>query len=183
MEPDPNADHKPADYSGIFVPRIVLEDDRLSNTERLLFGMVDGLDDPGRGCFGSNAYFCKRLGISHRAIQNALCKLESLGYITRGWGAGSRIIKTVTTEALEGVQKNAGGVQKTSRGGCRKMHPYRIGDRKDLDNPPTPLKGGNKESREIWFDGQYKGLEPLPRKKPTRRRAMKMNPEDYRRGF
>lgn len=152
----------PDRFTGIFVPRIVLDDPRLSATDRILFGMLDGLNEPGRGCYGSNAYLAARLNIAQRTLQDGLERLEQLGYVLRGYQGGRRTIKTVSAVALEGVRKTAGGDAENRVGGCGKPHPYSKGDSKEItDNPPTPLKGG----------------------KRVRRRAMKVNSEDYSRGF
>jgi hypothetical protein len=152
----------PVRFTGIFVPRVVLDDPRLTPTDRILFGMLDGLNEPGRGCFGSNAYLANRLRIKERTLQDALEKLEALGYVTRGYVMSRRIIRTVSAVALEGVRQTAGGDAVNRVGGCGKPHPYIKGDSKEIkDNPPSPLKGG----------------------KRVRRRALKVNPEDYSRGF
>lgn len=149
-------------FTGIFVPRIVLDDPRLTPTDRILFGMLDGLNEPGRGCFGSNAYLAARLRIKPRTLQDSLEKLEALGYVHRGYVLSRRIIRTVSAVALEGVRQTAGGDAVNRVGGCGIPHPYIKGDSKEItDNPPTPLKRGAK----------------------VRRRALKVNPEDYSRGF
>lgn len=149
-------------FTGIFVPRIVLDDPRLTPTDRILFGMLDGLNEPGRGCFGSNAYLANRLRIKPRTLQDSLEKLESLGYVHRGYVMSRRIIKTVSSVALEGVRQTAGGDAVNRVGGCGKPHPYIKEDSKEIkDNPPTPLGRGAR----------------------IRRRALKVNAEDYSRGF
>lgn len=126
-------------FSGVFVPRLILEDARLSAPARILFGCLDGLGKQEQGCFASSAYLSKVVGVKPRHIRNLLAQLERLGYITRSKNlAGWRIIKTATTIALEGCS----GAAPQCRGGRHHSATYRIEDR---DNKPhSPLKRGNR---------------------------------------
>ena len=147
-------------FSGVFIPRPVLEDDRLTPAARILFGSLDGLARTERGCWASSAYLGRICGVKPRQVRNLLQLLEGLGYIERQHAkGGKRAIWTVTTRALEQVK----GAAIHCLGGRQLIATYRIEDK--LKYPPTPLEGG-------------KGV-----KRCVRRRAMKVTPEDYANGF
>jgi hypothetical protein len=128
------------DYSGVFIPRLVLEDARLCPASRILFGLLDGLGRSERGCWASSRYLSGICGVKPRQLRNHLATLERLGYVTRKVSArNQRSLFTVTTKALEGVKQGGGGRQLNAGGVGNSLPPYRIGDK---DNPLTPLKGG-----------------------------------------
>jgi hypothetical protein len=132
-------------FSGIFVPRFVLEDARLSPTDRILFGLVDGMARSERGFFGSNLYLSKVLRLTPRGIQKSLARLKSLGYLwTTELEGGRRFIATRSTmensvayHGEGGRTPVRGGTNSSSRGGRTRVHPYIKGDRKE-DNSLTP---------------------------------------------
>lgn len=132
-------------FTGVFCPRIVLEDARLTAPSRLLYGALDGLGRTERGCFASNGYLAKICGVKPRQLRNLLAQLEALGYITRTARVkGGRTIKTVTCQALQSL--NGGGQSiATPRG--NPLPPYRKEER--LNTPQPPLKGGRVRRRNL----------------------------------
>lgn len=146
-EPEPekgfNPDGSP-EFSGIFVPRIVLEDERLSATDRILFGLIDGLAKSERGFFASNAYVARTLRLTGRAVQQSLKRLESVGYISRRVGLnGRRTVTTVSSRALRnasflGRNKLRGGAKNISRGGEKYFAHIYKGIEKTKPSPLTP---------------------------------------------
>lgn len=149
-------------FTGVFIPRLVLEDARLSPAARILFGALDGLARTERGCWASSQYLCGICGMKPRQLRNLLADLERLGYISRTLtGRNTRTIYTVTTRALEGV----GGRQKIAGGVGKKLPPYSKEDK--LNTPQPPCEGGEKVLK-------HRG---------KRRRAMRLTKEDFARGF
>lgn len=133
----PRTTNQPDLFSGVFVPRLVLEDNRLTAPARILFGVLDGLGKSERGCYASCGYLARIVSVKPRQLRNLLSDLERLGYITRTpIPGGGRILKTVTSQALQTVQ---GGRQWIAGGGGNGLPTYRI---EDKHNPLTPLKGG-----------------------------------------
>lgn len=137
-------------FNGVFVPRIVLEDARLTAPARILFGCLDGLSKTEQGCFASTPYLSQIVGVKPRHIRNLLRQLESLGYITRATNlAGWRVISTVSANALETASQGAApqcrGAALECRGGRHHSATYRIEDK--LKQPPTPFKGGRRSFR------------------------------------
>jgi hypothetical protein len=99
---------------------------------------LDGDD----GCFASNAYLQRLLGVSERGVQVLLMELEQFGLIVRAQENGRRVIRTVEAIALGSVkgqyplnmggEENCGGeVQKTAGDPRRKLHPYNKEDNKE----------------------------------------------------
>ena len=145
-------------FTGVFIPRPVLDDQRLTPASRILFGSLDGLARTEAGCWASSAYLGRICGVKPRQIRNLLNLLEGFGYIERTHArGGKRAIWTVTTRALEDVKRTA----MDCRGGRQLIATNRIEDKTQY--PPTPLKGGKRVC--------------------VRRRSMKVSREDYARGF
>lgn len=147
-------------FTGVFIPRIALEDNRLSAAERILYGCVAGLSRSDRGCFASSGYLASICGIKPRQLRNLLGRLEGLGLIQRLYlGGRQRLIRVTAPEALEANPPEQPRRQSIAMGGGNLLPPYRIEDK--LKYPPTPLEGGNR----------------------VRRRNIKMTTEGYTHGF
>jgi len=122
-----------SDYTGIWIPREILETPELTLSAKLVWAIVHALDTKERGCYATNAYFMKRLDIGERGLQNALAVLKEFGLIfieqISGYGRVIRCaVKAFTRNIFKKVKgdsnnyntpaKNAGGVPP------QKMHPY-----------------------------------------------------------
>jgi hypothetical protein len=98
---------------------------------------VEALDNDD-GCFASNAYLSRHLGLGVRQLQNVIKELDDANLITRVDIEGRRVIRTVEKMAIVnaiGDAKNCtGGVKKTARGGCNKLHTYNKEDNKETIN-------------------------------------------------
>jgi hypothetical protein len=116
-------------FTGVWIPAQVFQSE-LSNTAKLLYGVVAGLDGED-GCYASNAYLQAHLNQNERSIQVLLKQLEDAGLIVREEVNGKRIIRTVEGIALKGCKNLRGGVQKNTGEGCKKMHPYSKVDKKE----------------------------------------------------
>lgn len=64
-------------FTGVWIPRHIVEDNRLNWTERALYAEISCYDE----CFASNAFFAKRLDVSEKRISTMLSHLIELGYI------------------------------------------------------------------------------------------------------
>lgn len=123
-------------FTGVWIPAQVFQMADLSNTAKLLYGVVAGLDGED-GCYASNAYLQASLRQGERAIQVVLKDLEDAGLIVREEINGKRIIRTVEGIALKGCKKMRGEVHKSAGEGCKKMHPYNKVDNKADKNTGT----------------------------------------------
>ena len=89
----------PPEFSGVWIPRELLENEGLTNTAKILFGIVDCLAQSQRGCFGSNGYLARIVRRDPRTVRRELQNLERLGYLVRVKG-DRRKIRTATSDAL-----------------------------------------------------------------------------------
>jgi len=123
-------------FTGVWIPAGVFQTTTISITAKVVYGVVDGLDND-EGCFASNAYLSKHLGLGERQLRNLLKELEDAHLITRVEQEGRRIIRTVEKVALQnalsggqvtrsaGVAKNClGGRQEIAVGGGKKLPTY-----------------------------------------------------------
>ena len=69
-------------FKGVWIPKEVYLDERLTWSEKILIVEVDSLDN-GRGCFASNQYLANFIGVNRTTISTAISKLVKLGYIVR----------------------------------------------------------------------------------------------------
>lgn len=93
-------------FSGIFIPRFVLEDKRLGHLDRILFGLIDGLAKSERGFFASNGFCSRILSVSPRRIQMSLKTLDEAALIskrirfTKKPFSAFRTISTISSQRL-----------------------------------------------------------------------------------
>lgn len=133
-------------FTGVWIPASVFQTPTISLTAKVVYGVVDALDNE-EGCFASNAYLSRHLGLSVRQLQTILSELEDAKLILRVACEGHRVIRTVEKVALTnalastqvtrsegGAENRTGGVKKTARGGCGKPHTYSKEDNKELIN-------------------------------------------------
>lgn len=128
-------------FTGVWIPAAIFQTPSISITAKVVYGVLESLDNEG-GCFASNAYLSKHLGLEVRQVQNILADLETAGLITRVEETGRRIIRTIERVAVvkaltdgqvtrSGVGKKLqGGMQKPAQGVCTKLHTYNKEDNK-----------------------------------------------------
>lgn len=130
-------------YTGVWIPAIVF-DLPLSLTARVLYGIVDSLDGD-EGCWASNNYLADKIGVSVRAVQEAVKELTDAGLLVRSIEDNyQRTLRTVSHEAvLRATQNLHGGVCKSCTGGYAESAHYNKEDNKeDNKEPPTPFEKG-----------------------------------------
>lgn len=124
-------------FTGVWIPAGVFQHTTLSITAKVVYGVVEALDNDD-GCFASNAYLSRHLGLGVRQLQNVIKELDDANLITRVEVNGHRVIRTVEkiaiTNALGGAKDFVGGVQKIARGGRNKLHTYSKEDNKESIN-------------------------------------------------
>lgn len=75
------------------VPRIILNDQACSSTDKLIYGMINSLSNNKEYCYASNSYFAKELNVGAKTISKSLSKLKELNYIKIDYcKTGRRII-------------------------------------------------------------------------------------------
>ena len=154
-------------FTGVWISSAIFQTPSISITAKVVYGVLESLDNDA-GCFASNAYLSKHLGLEVRQVQNILADLETAGLITRVEETGRRIIRTIERVAVvkaltdgqvtrsEGCKKVQGGMQKNAGGGCKKVHTYNKednkGDKDTRDSAPwvTPLPFSSEEFSKAW---------------------------------
>lgn len=133
-------------FTGVWIPAGVFQTSMVSLAAKVVYGVVDALDNDD-GCFASNAYLSRHLGLKERQIRNLLKELDDARLIVRVEVGGRRVIRTVEKLAVEnalvngqvtrtdGVAKNClGGRQNIAMGGGKILPPYNKEDNKeDID--------------------------------------------------
>jgi hypothetical protein len=156
-------------FTGVWIPAGVFQTQTISLTAKVVYGVVDALDNE-EGCFASNAYLSRHLGLSVRQLQAILSELEEAKLIRRVACEGHRVIRTVEKVALQDalastqVTRSEGdaenrmwGVKKTAGGGCGKPHTYSKGDNKEdrdtKDSAPwsSPLPFESEAFSKAWM--------------------------------
>jgi hypothetical protein len=84
-------------FTGVWLPKQILEDKDLTPLEKMLYAEVSSFED----CFASNAFFAERYGVSERHISNSLNKLIQLGFIIKvSFDGRKRIIRAKHIDSL-----------------------------------------------------------------------------------
>lgn len=91
------------------IPRILFNDSSLSETDRMVMGLIISLTLKNTYCYASNEYLEKYINKSQRTINYSLSKLKKLEYIKVKFENGKRRIylntdKIPTKNALESAK-------------------------------------------------------------------------------
>lgn len=65
----------------IAVPRIILNDQTCSQTDKLVYGMINSLSNNKEYCYASNSYFANQLSVKEKTISNPINNLKRKKYI------------------------------------------------------------------------------------------------------
>ena len=76
----------------IAVPRIILNDQSCSQTEKLVYGMINSLSNNKEYCYASNKYFANSLNVKEKTISNSINNLKRKNYIDIKFINGQRRI-------------------------------------------------------------------------------------------
>lgn len=89
------------DFKGVWIPKEVWLDDRLTALDKVIFVEIDSLDDGETGCYASNQYLAEFCQCSVTKVSNAVTKLTELGYIeTASFDGRKRILKSRLTKSV-----------------------------------------------------------------------------------
>lgn len=87
------------DFKGVWIPKEIWLDDRLTALDKVIFVEIDSLDDGETGCYASNQYLAEFCQCSVTKVSNAIAKLTELGYIeTASFDGRKRILKSRLTK-------------------------------------------------------------------------------------
>jgi len=86
------------DFKGVWIPKEVWLNDKLSLVEKCLLVEIDSLDKGEKGCFASNEYLANFFNLSESRMANIISALKKRGYLRQiyfdGRQRGLRIVKS-----------------------------------------------------------------------------------------
>ena len=103
------------DFKGVWIPKEVWLDDKLSWMEKLFLVEIDSLDAE-KGCFASNAYFGEFFQLSNSRVSEIIKSLVSKGYITTFLLYDGKQVKQRILTPTMPIRKIEGGIRKTEEG-------------------------------------------------------------------
>ncbi len=94
----------------IAVPRIILNDQTCSQTDKLVYGVINSLSNNKKCCYASNSYFANTLSVKEKTISNSINYLKRKKYIDVKFVNGQRRIylneDIVSKENSKVLEKN-----------------------------------------------------------------------------
>lgn len=69
------------DFKGVWIPREVWLDERLSALDKVILTEIDSLDQGEKGCYASNQHLAEFCQCSARKVSDAVAKLIECGYV------------------------------------------------------------------------------------------------------
>lgn len=103
------------DFKGVWIPKDIWLDEKLTWMEKLLLVEIDSLDAE-KGCFASNDYFAKFFQLSKSRISDLIGQLVSKGYITTFLLYEGKQVKRREITMVIPIRKFEGGIRKTEEG-------------------------------------------------------------------
>lgn len=95
------------DFKGIWIPKEIWLDSRLSALEKIILAEVDSLDNGETGCFASNKYLAEFCQCSERKASEAISKLISTGYLyVESFDGRQRVLRGRLAETARQTSKN-----------------------------------------------------------------------------
>lgn len=87
-------------FSGIWIPADVMQCSALSDKAKIAYGLIASLDNED-GCYASNGFFGKVLGIESRQVRYVIEELVSAGLVIRVLDESGRTLRTIEKAAVE----------------------------------------------------------------------------------
>lgn len=141
-----NPDAPIKEYTGVWIPAEVMESEKLSPMEKLLYGEIAGF----RKCYASNAWLAERIGRSERTVKRLISHLIECGFVENlGFNGRFRII------CVSPCGKLSSRGDKNDTPAVTKMTPIIIKNNNDnklsLDSRPVEKSQyGNKDINELF---------------------------------
>lgn len=82
----------------------VLEDNRLSSTDKIIYSIINNLRNKKGFCFCTNNYIAKILNVDNKTIQRSITKLLRYGYLNRYTKNNKRYLITFSTQAINNIE-------------------------------------------------------------------------------
>ncbi len=147
----------------IGVPRIILNDQTCSSTDKLIYGMINSLSNNKEYCYASNGYFAKELNITTKTVSKSLSKLKELNYIKIDYSkTGRRIYLNPSIVSSE----NSKVSNKKFYGGMEEKEEYKRKDNTRKKNKKGPVIERDVDGVMLW---NGKRCEATPMDEETRK--------------
>ena len=93
------------DFKGVWIPKEVYLDTRLTALEKIILVEIDSLDNGEDGCFASNDYLAEFCQCTNVKVSTSISKLVELGYLEKvGFDGRRRILKSRLKLSLRQTQ-------------------------------------------------------------------------------
>lgn len=107
-------------FKGVWIPRNVWLDERLTLSEKCILTEIDYLDDGEEGCKVSNEYIANFAQLSVRSVASAIAKLSDLGYIIiRNSGNKGRTMHSNLNSTVQKTTTNRANIAQLSNEPCK----------------------------------------------------------------
>lgn len=95
------------DFKGVWIPKEVYLDTRLTALEKIILVEIDSLDNGEDGCFASNDYLAEFCQCTNVKVSTSISKLVELGYLEKvGFDGRRRILKSRLKFSLRQTNTN-----------------------------------------------------------------------------
>ena len=82
------------ELKGLWIPNIILFNDKLTHMEKILLSFIYALDGKKRHCYASNKYLAELMGVSQRTISNSIVDLKKKKFIHKiSWNGKIRVMR------------------------------------------------------------------------------------------
>lgn len=96
------------DFKGVWIPREVWLDKRLSALDKVILTEIDSLDQGDNGCYASNQHLAEFCQCSERKVSDAVTKLIKCGYISvASFDGRKRTLRSNLSNVLGRLEKSA----------------------------------------------------------------------------
>ncbi len=85
------------EFTGVWIPKAIYQDDKLSPTDKLILADIFNLCCEGGDYFKTNDTIAKEINISTPSVSRTIKKLTNLNYIKCEYNGRSRLIKMIST--------------------------------------------------------------------------------------
>ena len=116
MERNYDPDNPEKEYTGVWIPREVMEDESLSATDKMTFAEIACFVE----CYASNAWLAKRIGRSETTASRSVARLIEMGYV-EACGFDGRFRKVRVVKNDKPKQKRQGRLGKNDKAASSKM--------------------------------------------------------------
>lgn len=129
------------DFKGVWIPRCVWLDGRLSALDKVILIEIDSLDNGERGCYASNAYLAEFCQCSERKVSATISKLIEFGYISvAGFDGRQRTLRSNLTPQRGSMEETSIEPSKKCEADTKKVLPNNKENNKDTNKDKKERK-------------------------------------------